>query len=128
MIRIITFFLIILGLVGCASNPSYNHNSFGNLYDDSDIRNQLAIARNEINSKRQRMVDAKSELEIEILRKEIEELAQKIKNLERNLQVTEESRNIRSPSPATLSSGKYIGSRGGCYKYTKSGKKNYGAC
>jgi hypothetical protein len=31
-------------------------------------------------------------------------------------------------SGAGSTGGRYIGPRGGCYKLTKSGKKNYGAC
>lgn len=89
------------------------------------IRSEIESNRKLLVEKRQRLENARLQNEIDELRDEIKELESKLAALEqRDREQAQQTRGTTATPP----SGVNVGPRGGCYTYSKSGKKRYVKC
>lgn len=141
--------MLVAMLIGCGTTGSENIASSHPVYNASTAeQDRLWAQSNALRNKRDSLKQARSiaevQSDIERLEREIRELEERLAELDRQLDAynlefstAQEARPARSPDGSGISpassyrqapSGNLYGPRGGCYRITKSGKKNYGAC
>lgn len=126
----------VLAMAGCSTVVQPESMVEYQRRQDASLRHQVEDMQALIDKRRQRLAVSTDRAEQEALRTDLSDMGQQITQLQQ--QMSDEGRYTTTTpqgstpyvsKPTGYSGGNmYIGPRGGCYKLTRSGKKNYGAC
>lgn len=128
--------LAVMAFSGCASPVPPEPMAALQQRQAASLRHQVDDMQALIDGRRQRLKASTDPTEREELQKDLSDMGQQLARLQQRL--SEETGSApRTPQAAASATsspgagstgGTYIGPRGGCYKLTRSGKKNYSAC
>lgn len=128
--------LALLAFAGCAAPIQPEPIAALQQRQVASLRHQVDDMQALIDGRRQRLKASTDPTEREELQKDLLDMGQQFARLQQQLS-EETGSSPRTPQAAASATsspsagstgGRYIGPRGGCYKLTRSGKKNYSAC